>query len=869
MVKPEVLALLRPDGDAAAGDVEVTAFSLLGQTDTALRVLVDLRALAPEDARRLAVRLADLYALPGAPPLEIALPDEPAPRDPGSALLCRLPAGIALEAFAIAALREDAGGEGLRLTSRRPEGRARGDWLEAWLAPRAAEADEGQARSSPRRAREWRAPARAEATPRPASAPQPAETVGPAAEIVRPPPMPPELLGGLALPLAYPIRARSWPRIAVLIHLHYAELGPEFREHLRHMPGPADLYVTTDTQAKRAALQTCFGGWHGGSVEIRVVPNRGRDVAPRIVGLAEVHRRYDLCLHLHGKRSTHWARGEEWRRDLLATLLGSPGMVAGTVEAFARWPRLGIILPRTWPPLQSAIDWGWDFLRARALAARMNIDVSADQVLDFPAGSMFWSRGDALRPLLDLDLKVTDFEAEDGLPNGSLAHAIERLMLHVCEKAGYHWLRIGDPRRSVPGSLRAARSPAELDEIVATNVLRLTDPVLNPPARPARATAAPRLRFQPDRTSPPRLTLLARDIAGRSHDVHDRALPLLARMSLAAGEDLRIRIAAEGGIDRASLPAELAEAEVMDVSAIGLAAALPLARDDVLLATCWRSAAAALHLREMQADHHGLPAPPAWFLPDGQDAPEEFRRAVEARAGDFLVLSHPSCSRTRSFPDRVALPPIWDPQLPLPAGEWSTEEQPLLLVDWRPSLDPALRDAVQRLLEGWASCDPIAASRWRLLGLGEAGQDIILPGGALLHCRALPAGAERAALLRRGRAGILPPWGQVPGRLGGEMAAYGLNLLGTECWPADAPALRDALASVLQSPRRMGRASDRPPPPFVTMRELDSLAGALVRRVLFPNGTREADLRAAARMAPSSPHAMTEEMEITMHGSMA
>jgi hypothetical protein len=53
---------------------------------------------------------------------------------------------------------------------------------------------------------------------------------------------------------------------------------------------------------------------------------------------------------------------------------------------------------------------------------------------------MFWCRPQALKPLLDLELDLDEFERENGQMDGTLAHAIERLFLFTVEKAGYFWL---------------------------------------------------------------------------------------------------------------------------------------------------------------------------------------------------------------------------------------------------------------------------------------------------------------------------------------------------------------------------------------------------------------------------------------------
>ena len=50
---------------------------------------------------------------------------------------------------------------------------------------------------------------------------------------------------------------------------------------------------------------------------------------------------------------------------------------------------------------------------------------------------MFWLRPAALRPLLDGLLSMGEFQAEGGQLDGTLAHAVERILSLIARSAGF------------------------------------------------------------------------------------------------------------------------------------------------------------------------------------------------------------------------------------------------------------------------------------------------------------------------------------------------------------------------------------------------------------------------------------------------
>ncbi len=230
-------------------------------------------------------------------------------------------------------------------------------------------------------------------------------------------------------------------KTALHIHLHYPELAQGILEALAANAARPDLFVSTTSEDKVRDLECRFGAYRAAPVVIAACPNRGRDVGPMLTLFAERLQAYDVVGHFHGKRSLALTSvglstdlGVQWHEFLLQTLLGAKfPMVDIILGRFAAEPRLGLVFPED----PNLTGWSLDRDLAIELARRMDPTMSIPRSIDFPIGTMFWMRPAALKPLFDLKLGWDDYPDEPVPIDGTMLHALERLLPVICHHAGF------------------------------------------------------------------------------------------------------------------------------------------------------------------------------------------------------------------------------------------------------------------------------------------------------------------------------------------------------------------------------------------------------------------------------------------------
>ncbi|QFJ56110.1 rhamnan synthesis F family protein [Pseudobutyrivibrio xylanivorans] len=246
-------------------------------------------------------------------------------------------------------------------------------------------------------------------------------------------------------------RGEEAPSIAVHLHLFYVDLLPEFVSYFANIPYGFDLYIScqegADVNAIRAGLKELK---LAKTVDIRPLQNRGRDLAPLYVAFGSEILKHDYILHVHSKKSLY--SGQEkggWRQFSLELLLGSPEKVNSIFDMFKN-KNAGLVYPDIHEEVPM-IAYSW--LANAGLGAKLAQEYDLGElpsVFNYPAGSFFWAKTDAIRPVFEHGYSYESFPEEAGQTDGTLAHALERILPFISRKQGYDdfilYLEDGDTR---------------------------------------------------------------------------------------------------------------------------------------------------------------------------------------------------------------------------------------------------------------------------------------------------------------------------------------------------------------------------------------------------------------------------------------
>jgi rhamnosyltransferase len=254
---------------------------------------------------------------------------------------------------------------------------------------------------------------------------------------------------------ATPQSQAELPPVAVIVHAHYPDVAVELLAAVDRMGVAFDLFVTTSRNDVSDAIRHCVMV-NARTVTVFDVDNIGRDVLPFVRCLDTLDlTAYKAVLKLHTKKTVGETYGDVWRDEIINHLI--PGVTDVTVffDRFdsAKW---GVLGPSPFLLTDPRRFWGANRARTNSLRRRFGFTGKPDS-LEFFAGTMFWFRPAALGNLAEI-VRAEKWENERGQLDGTLAHAVERVIVDVARANGYAIGSSDTPYRALPDAATAANT---------------------------------------------------------------------------------------------------------------------------------------------------------------------------------------------------------------------------------------------------------------------------------------------------------------------------------------------------------------------------------------------------------------------------
>ena len=243
--------------------------------------------------------------------------------------------------------------------------------------------------------------------------------------------------------------AKVIPKCALILFVYYEDLVEYCLKYVQSMPSSSRIYIVSAKKDLLSVYEKSLKEIGVYSVETRLTPNKGRDVAAFLVCCSDVYEQYDYICCMHDKKTEQLSnrlKGEEFAYHCFENNLASSIFVQNVLSTFRDNPKLGMLVPPTiafadyYPLLGNEMTINRKYMEE--VYTKLNLRVPFDDAPVAAFGSMFWVRGKAFKSIFNYSWDYDDFPKEPLPADGSISHGLERMYQMSVQNDGYYvgWL---------------------------------------------------------------------------------------------------------------------------------------------------------------------------------------------------------------------------------------------------------------------------------------------------------------------------------------------------------------------------------------------------------------------------------------------
>lgn len=229
----------------------------------------------------------------------------------------------------------------------------------------------------------------------------------------------------------------------IVIYLYYPDSLCRFRIYIKNAINTCDVCIITSNQKLCKEAQDEFSEFS--NVQVRLKQNRGRDVAALLVTAKDIFDNYKYICFVHDKKEKAlvWKDSTDaWTLSLWECVVGSEKYIDNIIYYLRLHNEVGVLVPPEMIDMRNSgwydDNWGHNFEQVVCLAHKLRLNTVLDATRPpISLGTVFWCRSSALKKLWNINWTYESFN-EEPLPNdGTISHAVERILPYVAQDAGY------------------------------------------------------------------------------------------------------------------------------------------------------------------------------------------------------------------------------------------------------------------------------------------------------------------------------------------------------------------------------------------------------------------------------------------------
>lgn len=236
----------------------------------------------------------------------------------------------------------------------------------------------------------------------------------------------------------------------IIVYMFYEDLLNQCYLYIEQIPKYIDVCFVTSNPKIAFKVKKYINNTKKINYKVLVKENRGRDMAALLVTCHDFIMEYEYLCFVHDKKSLQMGNdndGCKFMELIWKNLIGSTGLIENILRYLGNNRDVGLMVPPIpyWGNYIGVFinPWTCNYDNVINLGNQLKLKKNVCYEKEYVTiGGAFWCRPNALKPLFEYKWKLEDFCQEPMAVDGTISHAIERILGFVALNNGYDVLEI-------------------------------------------------------------------------------------------------------------------------------------------------------------------------------------------------------------------------------------------------------------------------------------------------------------------------------------------------------------------------------------------------------------------------------------------